>query len=665
MSRIISKNFITLLAAICFAVMVFISLPGQALADEACEIRTWEGVRPCIVVNNYVTSPFNWKTECILENIAQDISGNDDYCKVKEDGQNANLIVFQPKVELPEEPFIVQGIESGSTITRLDEPVSFSLSQDQRVIISGGVLKVPLTTIIELENEDGDKVVGWPTNTSLGLNEKNSDPKSIIKINDIPIGKSAITVSGGTLVLRNLFIEANCDTAGACGSVIKLTNGAKLIIDNSQFVVGHLSYGDNLKRYLSFIEIDDDSKDNFSDYVTFVRKEDSDEVPTITSYSKYVFKFSSPKFILSVDFADVKFEHIGTEVLVDGTNYNYIWDVVSNGKLIDIERVDSVKCQARIGKDECIVDNSSEELKFNPLDDSGEEVVFLEKDSGKMINGGKFVVDGDSYQFTFPDSIEANKIYAMTNLGQRIHISAVCPGGERPTKDEDGNYICDDIVGGTIDPDTGEVECDAEFTSYDEESNACVCTPQNTELSGDECKPLPHHEWQDEENKDIGALPECKGSAVPINYSEDRDERCVCPNPEKPILHWSPFGISSCLAPDEALPSDDTSDEASSTTDSSSDSDSTETGEATVIGGLDLGVSDNEEICLTSGGTWIGGGLITGSCEYPEVEKQESTAKSGSYGCSLTVATTASPIGALLILMGLPMGFIIRRRLSK
>ena len=576
-----------ILTAICLAAGLFLiskasfayTLPSDHDSVEdaqkfrrGCEIRSNVG-NACMVVNTVPIKPcgpwtgteYSYATQCTLQNIINDINSDEYDCEIDYNEEKVNYIVFQA---------------AGDTSkTEITEPVVFSLAPDQTVVLSGQEAKWdtsiggldPATPFYHSQPDDtifGDGVVGkrphiqcetdWSFRT-INLPEVTFS-KAILTIKNIPAGKAGITVNGGTLILKDLLIEGKCEcdedddfceAPAACGSVIKLENGAKLIIQNSDFRVGMFDDDYNDAHYSSMIEVADSEGGNFADRIEFIEGSSSSKVTTIKSQTQHVFRFHSNKLIRQSDFDNVIFKRLGYTLNDDGLNS--VWDSI--GKIFATKGIHAAGCSKKSDNNECVVSDSA---GINFIDSSAdEEIFFLEKvdadedtEAHVEISSAPINVDDEGGRyFTLPDNYEPGKFYVMTNLGQRVNV-------------------------------------------YEYDSNEV-------------------------EHVHAPYVSEIYGTLLPV------------------VDGFSDSGSGSGDSTDSGSGSDDTS---------TGDYDSAEIDGTDVIGGVGVGVFDDEQICLNNGGTWIGGGLITGSCEYPEVEKQASASEIGSSGCSMVSGSSSSEL---------------------
>lgn len=663
--------FITLLVSALFISALFIPKDSDARRPKRCEVRSDVG-HACMVVNDALYSGFDseYKAGCTLADALTRSDEGSDYCGAQNHEQ---VILFQPEVPYPSgttnywqaHETAVHNI-SGSYETKVSEPISITLKEDQKIVLWGLIAPWQKgSSPFREEDYKNNSIYSWDSIETIDPakteNQKHYKPDVRIVVPARESGNAAITITNGTLVLRNMDFKAVCDDpSGYCGPVFKLIN-AKLVIIDSKFDIG---YGVS-----ALFDIRDYNEGIFTDNVSFSEAGSrADQMSYIKSYAGITFMATKSKQVLPMNFANVEFD-LWPETS-SGINEALSWE--GQLRFFFTQGVHSIICKNVIGSGKCVIDNSEGKLKYSELcaDSTGSsdeeagigsaclvgEVLLLNKNT-KKIKGVNFEKTADLYSFTLPDS----KNYAMTNMGQEILIMSSCPDGKRPTVLEDGSLRCTPPEGGTFDPETGEMTCTIEWTVYDAATNSCVCTPQNTELRSGQCKPIDGYEWQDTDSKHMGALPECRGEAVP-RLNLDGTTRCVCPDPDRPFLTWSPSGLSSCVATDPDLP-------ASSTSTSPEDETAAPAAETSAVDADSVSgvteiaddISEEEQNCLNHGDSWVQDGLI-GRC-IPGTE--ETAADVGSSGCSLIAHSTNGAFANWIILLGIPLISLIRARKKK
>lgn len=665
---------IAILISAIFVSALLVPRDSDARRPKRCEVRSDVG-HACMVVNDALYSGFDseYKAGCTLADALWRSERGSDYCGAQ---NNEQIILFQPAVPYPDGTTnyrsayetAVQNI-SRSYETEVNEPQSITLEEDQKIVL-WGLIAPWLKGCSPFREEDykDSNFYCWDSIDTIDpastANQKNYRPVVKIKVPSRESGNAAITITNGTLVLRNMNLKIVCnDPSGYCGPAFKLIN-AKLVIIDSKFDVGH--------GVSTLFDIRDYNEGVFTDNVSFTETGSRpDQMSYIKSYAGITFMTTKSKQVLPLNFINAEFD-LWPDAF-PGLDEALSWK--GQLRFFFTQGVHSIICKNVIGSGECIIDNSEGKLKYSELcadsTDSSDsetgtvsacltgEVLLLNKNT-KKVTGVNFEKKGDLFSFPIPES----KNYAMTNMGQEILVMSSCPDGSRPSVLEDGSLRCTPPEGGTFDPETGETTCTIEWTVYDPTTNSCVCTPQNTELRDGECTPIDGYEWQNPDDKHTGALPECKGEAVP-HLNLDGTTRCVCPNPDEPFLDWSPSGISRCLATDPDLPASSTSTSpADDTSDSGSETSAVD--EDPIIDVMERSddISDEEQNCLDNNGSWVQDGLI-GRCIPRDDDMLGTSTEDGSSGCSLVTHTADGSFATWMILLGMPLLSLIRARRRK
>ena len=426
-----------------------------------CAANTNLGTGPCLVVNvpRYVCGPYDgpntypdptlseedcvysYKQECTFQNIVTDINSYSsiNYCAIQEDGKWVNTIIFQA-LKKPGADIIE------STITTIDSPIIFNLNPDQKVVLSGVEALYPgsYTPFIEW---DKDKPYGEPSvqckykweRRPLNLVEK-PDYKVRIDVKNVPPGKAAITVNQGTLVLRDMIINAECKPSAdvLCAPVFRLINGAKLVLDNSKIYALQGSVGSEFEpRYSSVIEILGPHKERLNDNVAFREKLDSGRITNMHIRSNNLINVDVVKTIYPSDFDGLKFDYIGFEYNKDGKRINAFWE--GDNPLIKAPAHPVVECKVIPGENKCVIDNSAGLLSFEDVPVIG-QVMYVTKEDGTIKNAGDFDIEDANYMINLPVGLKPDEFEFITNLGQKVNVT--CTSGTRMIALSDGTLNC-------------------------------------------------------------------------------------------------------------------------------------------------------------------------------------------------------------------------------
>lgn len=416
-----------------------------------CAANTNLGPGPCLVVNEpkFVCGPyvgpntepnFTYKQECTLQEIVAYMNSYPNYCTLMEDGKQVNTIVFQalknPDTEIIE-----------STITTIDSPITFNLQPDQKVVLSGmeALYGGGSTPFLEF---DKDKPFGEPwvqckykwSRAPLNLVEK-PDYKVRIDIKNVPPGEPAIIVNQGTLVLRNMILNAVCKPSAdvLCTPPVRVINGGQLILDHSTIYAVQESVGSEfVPHFSSVIEILGPFKERLGDNVAFREHMDSDHITGIFAASDNLIKVDSIKTIYPSDFEGLRLDRMGFEYMKDGERVNAFWE--GDNRLIKTPDYPVTKCIVIPGQNKCSIDNSSGVLNFKADVPVMGQIMYVTKEDRTIKNAGNFEINGANYIINLPAGLKLNEFEFITNLGQKIDV--ICASGSSMLALSDGTLSC-------------------------------------------------------------------------------------------------------------------------------------------------------------------------------------------------------------------------------
>lgn len=519
------------------------------------------------------------------------------------------------------------------------EAVFFQKKEDG----SGRVVNVENTFSISLEN--GKDISFWGTpvfstgdcaGSVDGIScDGGSEPfvydtfnQTKIEIKNIPFGRAAFEISGpGTVIFRDIHIEASCDPDKVCGPVIMLKNDAKVIFQHVQLTAG--------ESVQAVVDVKNSAGTFFHNFISFTDGV-SNGSTTITAESSGIFDFDNFVRVFPGDFEKSIWSRLGYRDQRDGVEYgpNYFWE--SRQTFTYIREHGAVECVMTDSR-KCRIDDASLRFdwKSDPMLANHDHVILLKRgtnDKAFIMEGGNFDRTEPPFVLTLPGDFDfdANNYYALTNMGHHIRFV------KSDNSSDEGS-------------DAEEVVCSG--AHMQEDDGVCVASP------GYECK--------DGDCSTGEAFPECRGDAVPMNDSPDRDIRCKCMFAWQRIS-WSPGGISKCEAlkgrinPQDIFRSVDAeTDDVTPSSDDGSDYDTD----------VDAITDEGSDDICPEGSTWVDEGLMGGKCvlnadENENRSVENDAADSGSSGCSM-VAGSQTPSCAGLIFLALPLiGLSVRRRLN-
>lgn len=510
--------------------------------------------------------------------------------------------------------------EDGSArAVNLENTVSISLEDEDQIVFWG----IPVVSTGECSGH-GNGVMCDGTSELFTYDSSN---QTKIEIKNIPYGQAAFEVSGpGTVVFRDIIIEASCDPDKVCGPVIRLINNAKVIFQHSKIISG--------ERVQAIVDVKNEGGTFFHNFIAFTDGE-SDGTTYINTESVDVFAFDNLVHVFPGDFEKSAWERIGFRDQKDTGEYgpNYFWAghqsftyIMGHGA-VECVMIDSTKCR---------IDNSSLrfDAKIDPMSRNHPHVVLLKRG----INDAAFIREGSNFSRTeapvilsLPNDFNfySNNYYAITNMGQHIRF----------VKSDEGSDSGSDVE---------EVECPGE----------------HMEADGGVCAASPGYECKDGDCSTGEALPECTGDAVPVNDSAVKEERCKCPFVWQ-SLSWSMGGISTCEAlrgrinPENFFKRDDSPpDDVTPSDDATLPDDVTPPDDIT-----------DDDIC-PDGWTWVDEGLMGGKCVLRTEDNVDSSSNvenedGGSSGCSM-IAGSQTPSYAGLFFLAIPLiALSVRRRFNR
>jgi hypothetical protein len=557
----------------------------------------------------------------------------------------------------------------------ISEPISISLKKGRPLIIWG--LPVPHQFILKNGCWGGFVASGTTGRTirCKGGQEFKLDDwdqnKITVSTRNIPSGEYAFDVKGpGTLVLRDLRLVAACNQGMECGRIFRLSNGAKVVLQNTEIIAG---YGITEGSRNIIFEVEN-SGGRFTSHVSFGKSDStSDNINKISIGEAFGFFFHKPVMIHQGQFKNVQFDdYSGQFVQTD----NPVW---------------MIACKTAPDGKSCVIDNSGNSLSYvNALPQY--KTLFIKKDAeehqAEFVTGGKLEQEDDTnYRLTFPDGFDVDTFEVITNNGQKIVIEGPqkCPNGETPATNNDGSVTCE-INGGHLvyDGSNWLPKCDDPLAQYNSATQTCEC-PQKTadnhntniEMVDGVCQPKGHYEWEKGDPKSGKADFECLGDAVPVydvpynDHSKDKVDRCTCAvgggnggyaRALMKKLTWI-GNVSKCendifkFIPSQdgdSQPSGDDGTQETDQGDTTSDSqDKTQTEN-----------NNLEKNCLDAGGTWRGL-----ACDFPEqltpVNNEESNSNTDAgivSGCSLVSSSETVVYPFWIVFMAIPILSILTQR---
>jgi len=486
------------------AAFIFSFVSGSSFAEHHdCEMNTSTDLNgnPCLVINKAFKArngkgdsyADDYKMECTLQNIFNQIEGDSGYCEMDSDGNDGNTILFQSEIN-NEQKLI-------STITKIDNPVSINLNE-RTVILEGGY---------PVYWGDGDWASPFDIDCGGGfmgatrfcpeayfdldvVKRLNYEYRAEIDITDISL--KSVTGAGldlygkGKLILRDLDVRAKCTLSQGCAPAVKLGGGAKLILKNAKIQTWTAA----LPGFSSVVRIENNEQGMFHDYIAV----DGSAIIS-TAETEAVFSFKTASVITPTDFDGLKLgisemQDLGS-LETDETRALF-WEKYRKryGGLIRVDGMSPAKCILKPDLKSCEIDSLTP-INFATVKKVWNEFLntyvefpldppyWFYIDEKENFNWRDVSARDSIYTLGLDNGILHENYVTMTNMGQVIRVERPkCPNEEDAilkNGEEGDSLTCKEPIGGEFDSVNWQMKCTDWRAHYEHQQytieQECVC----------------------------------------------------------------------------------------------------------------------------------------------------------------------------------------------